>query len=248
MNMVDAEVLRTYWSAPIIEVNVTLALHLLGSMLLGMMVGYERSYQGRAAGMRTYALVCMASTAAVALVGYPEVWYGGHPLAKPLPDPTRVIQGIVTGIGFLGAGVIIKEGHSISGLSTAASIWASAVIGILVGVGFYGAAMTLALLCAFSMSIIVQLEQRLPQKKKYLFELRFRSGVEPNENSLRELALSNGFNLNGTGITITLHKGHQTWIFTAVSHPRRLVDMTGLALALEKFEGLDAFNISPTRN
>jgi len=66
-------------------------------------------------------------------------------------DPTRVVQGIVTGIGFLGAGVIMREGFNISGLTTAASIWASSVIGVAVGLGFYLGAMGLAFLCAMSM-------------------------------------------------------------------------------------------------
>lgn len=248
MTLPDTQILSVYWSAEALSVNTILVLHLVGSMLLGMMVGYERSYQGRAAGMRTYALVCMASTAAVALSGYPEVWFGGHPVAKAIADPTRTIQGIVTGIGFLGAGVIIKEGHSISGLSTAASIWASAVIGILVGVGFYVAAIALALLCAFSMSIIVHLEKKLPQKKKFLFELQFHSGIEPNESDLRALAKTNGFIMGKDGITITLRKGRQSWSYIASSLPRQTVNMTQLALALESFEGLASFNISPTRN
>ena len=69
MTLPDTQILSVYWSAEALSVNTILVLHLVGSMLLGMMVGYERSYQGRAAGMRTYALVCMASTAAVALSG-----------------------------------------------------------------------------------------------------------------------------------------------------------------------------------
>ena len=71
------------------------------------------------------------------IAGYPNYWYGGIAAISPGVDPTRVIQGIVTGIGFLGAGVIMKEGFNISGLSTAASIWTSSAIGVMMGVGFY---------------------------------------------------------------------------------------------------------------
>ena len=109
--------------------------------LLGLLVGYERSYHGRAAGMRTYGIVCMASAALTVFAGYPGFWWGGMEGMAHVPvDPTRVVQGIVTGVGFLGAGVIMKEGLNISGLTTAASIWASSAIGVLVGIGFYGAA------------------------------------------------------------------------------------------------------------
>ena len=84
------------------------------------------------------------------------------PLDAIRTDPTRMAQGIMTGIGFLGAGVIFKEGLTVRGLTTAASIWVTAAIGILLGIGFYfaatvGAAATLAILAAFRF-----IELRLP--------------------------------------------------------------------------------------
>ena len=132
--------LQHYWSSGFLAANAFIGLNLVGALLLGMLVGYERSYNGRAAGMSLYGLVCMASTALTVFVGHASFWYGGT--ANPLPaDPTRVVQGVVTGIGFLGAGVIMKDGLSISGLTTAASIWAASAIGVLLGVGFYAAAL-----------------------------------------------------------------------------------------------------------
>src|SRR5512147_700137 len=109
MSMLSLESLAAYWSITEVETNVIVFMNLLGAMLLGLLVGYERSYHGRAAGMRTYGLVCMASAALVVITGYPGYWYGGHvPATATLSaDPTRVIQGIVTGVGFLGAGVIM---------------------------------------------------------------------------------------------------------------------------------------------
>ena len=156
--------MAAYWSAPEVAANIIVFLNPLGALLLGLIVGYERSYHGRAAGMRTYGLVCMASAALTVIVGYPAYWYGGHSDLVPTSDPTRVIQGIVTGIGFLGAGVIMKEGFNISGLTTAASIWASSAIGILVGVGFYVAAILLTILSAGSMMWISRVEGWLPSR------------------------------------------------------------------------------------
>src|SRR5471032_774056 len=111
--MPPIEYLFAYWSAHEIATNGVILLNLVGALLLGLMVGYERSYHGRAAGMRTYGLVCMASAALTVIGGYPGEWYGGHVIVVNGVDPTRVIQGVVTGIGFLGAGVIMKEGFSI---------------------------------------------------------------------------------------------------------------------------------------
>jgi putative Mg2+ transporter-C (MgtC) family protein len=104
----------------------------------------------------------MASAALTVIGGYPAQWYGGHVAVSLGADPTRVIQGVVTGIGFLGAGVIMKEGFTISGLTTAASLWASSAIGILVGIGFYAAAILLAVLCALCMAWVTRLEHWLP--------------------------------------------------------------------------------------
>src|SRR5271163_1423547 len=98
-----------YWSSIELLSNGLIILNIFGAMVLGIAIGYERSYHGRAAGMRTYGLVCMASSALTVIVAYSSYWYGGHAGLPANPDPTRVIQGIVTGIGFLGAGVILHE-------------------------------------------------------------------------------------------------------------------------------------------
>ena len=150
-----------FFAPAVLAANGFIGLNLVGTPFLGMLVGYERSYQGRAAGMRTYGLVCMASTALTLFAGFAPLWYGGQG-TQALVDPTRVVQGVVTGIGFLCAGVIMRDGLSIRGLTSAASIWAVSAVGVLLGVGFYTAAILLALLCAVSMSLLHKLERRLP--------------------------------------------------------------------------------------
>jgi len=161
------ELIRHYWSGEILAANAFIGLNLVGALLLGMLVGYERSYQGRAAGMRTYGLVCMASTALTVFVGFAPLWYGGSPGQAGAGDPTHVVQGVVAGAGFLCAGVIMKDGLSIRGLTTAASIWAVSAIGVLLGVGFYGGAVLLAVLCTLSMSSLQRLESRLPAVRRW---------------------------------------------------------------------------------
>ena len=110
MSEIWSSTLSAYWSATEVSANLAIFLTLLGALLLGLVVGYERTYHGRAVGMRTYGLVCMASAALTTFVGYPTLWYGGHAATVGTVDPTRVVQGIVTGIGFLGAGIIMKDG------------------------------------------------------------------------------------------------------------------------------------------
>src|SRR3954470_23788040 len=179
--MPPIEFLFAYWSAHEIATNGVILLNLVGALLLGLMVGYERSYHGRAAGMRTYGLVCMASAALTVIGGYPEFWFGGHGGMAGPNDPTRIVQGIVTGIGFLGAGVIMREGFNISGLTTAASIWASSVIGVLVGVGFYPAACALAAFSALIMIYLHRIEALLPSRHAVAIMMKFKADYSPRE-------------------------------------------------------------------
>ena len=243
------DALASFWSAPVVATNVLVFLNLLGALLLGLLVGYERSYHGRAAGMRTYGLVCMASAALTVIGGYSHAWFGGNALQASATDTTRVIQGIVTGIGFLCAGVIMREGFNISGLTTAASLWATSVIGILVGVGLYSAAMTLALLSAISMMWIARLETWLPSRQAVAITLRFRPGFTPVEAALHELAHARGYDIATGTIAITLHEGILEWSFVAVARNRqKMLPISALSREMARFEGVTGFQLNYARN
>jgi putative Mg2+ transporter-C (MgtC) family protein len=187
--------LLSYWTLPMLAANGIILLHLFGSATTGLVIGYERTYHGRAAGMRTYALVCMASTALTVLSGFPSLWYGGMKMGASIGDPTRVIQGIMTGIGFLCAGVIVKENMNIKGLSTAASIWLTAVVGVLIGVGFYGAATTAALLAVITMSGLRWLEKLLPHQFLESLIVIYPRDKVASEDAIRQLVRRHGFEI-----------------------------------------------------
>jgi putative Mg2+ transporter-C (MgtC) family protein len=200
--------LQHYWSGEFLAANAFIGLNLVGALLLGMLVGYERSYNGRAAGMRLYGLVRMASTALTVFVGHPALWYGGT--ANPLPaDPTRVVQGVVTGIGFLGAGVIMKDGLSISGLTTAASIWAASAIGVLLGVGFYAAALWMAMLCMLSMSVLHRIEARLPGRSTLEVCLAFGLAAPPSFADLVGAAQARGYHVRRSRAHVAVLRGER---------------------------------------
>jgi putative Mg2+ transporter-C (MgtC) family protein len=113
---------------------------LVAALAAGSLIGLERSHRGRPAGFRTHALVCLASSLLMLVTVYETHWFPDTSTTRVILDPTRIAQGIMTGIGFVGAGAIIKEGFTVRGLTTAASIWVTAAIGILTGIGFYFAA------------------------------------------------------------------------------------------------------------
>ena len=100
-----------------------------GALAIGAMIGFERTFHGRPAGFRTHSLVCIASAILMIVTVYQNQWMTLLDHDAIRTDPTRMAQGIMTGIGFLGAGVIFKEGLTVRGLTTAASIWVTAAIG-----------------------------------------------------------------------------------------------------------------------
>ena len=251
MNPLSYQSLSAYWSAPEIAINLLMLANLVGALLLGLLVGYERSYHGRAAGMRTYGLVCMASAALTIISGYPGYWFGGHSLTMGVTvgDPTRVIQGIVTGIGFLGAGVIMKEGFNISGLTTAASIWAVAVIGVTVGLGFYAAGILLAVLSTLFMLWGSRLEQWLPARPALAITMRFREGFHPHEKVLRRVAKDRGYDLATGTLSVNHEQGRTEWRFVAIRQKKDIGEtLSAIAEELEGFEGVESFSISHARN
>ena len=165
----------------------------MGALVIGALIGLERTFRGRPAGFRTHSLVCIASAVLMIVTVYQSEWMTVLEHEAIRTDPTRMAQGIMTGIGFLGAGVIFKEGLTIRGLTTAASIWVTAAIGILVGIGFWfaaivGAAATLLVLAAFRL-----VETRLPSEFYAHHTLRFARDKVMAEADMRRMIEKHGF-------------------------------------------------------
>ncbi|MGC3873598.1 MgtC/SapB family protein [Halomonas sp. GXIMD04776] len=144
----------------------TILIHLGAAWLAGSLIGLERSYHGRPAGFRTHALVCGASAMLMLISVHQGEWMAGSSLADTAirTDPTRMAQGIMTGIGFLGAGVIFKEGLTVHGLTTAASIWITSALGILFGIGFLYPAILVTIATLLTLSTFRWVESRLPSE------------------------------------------------------------------------------------
>lgn len=131
---------------------------LLGA-LFGGIIGYERQAHGRSAGFRTQMLVCIAS---VLVMVVSEYYYHLSTLDPSFIriDPARIAAGAITGIGFLGAGVIVKMGATVQGLTTAACLWMVSAIGLAVGSGLYLASTTSFFLTLFSLVVLRAIERR----------------------------------------------------------------------------------------
>jgi putative Mg2+ transporter-C (MgtC) family protein len=214
---------------------------MLGGLAAGGLIGLERSFHGRAAGLRTYALVSLGSALLIAVTEY-DLYAAGHGGG----DTSRVVQGIVTGIGFLGAGVIVKEGFTVRGLTTAASIWVASAIGVAIGAGHYlsGAAACLVTLVALSAVRII--EDRLPARYFIRCHAAFARERMLEEKSFRELAADSGFAV--TELSYRLDGGTGLFEYRAVMWSTSAAAPRALEQRLLSEPGIASFDISPSRD
>lgn len=137
---------------------VHIGLRLLLAMILGGLIGIEREQNNHAAGFRTHILVCIGSALTMLIS-----MYGFSAFANQTGftmDPARLAAGVISGIGFLGAGVILYNGFSIKGLTTAASLWVVAAIGLAVGGGYYYGAVFTTIFSLFSLLVLNKVERK----------------------------------------------------------------------------------------
>ncbi len=215
-----------------------------GALLAGSLIGLERSYHGRPAGFRTHALVCTSSAILMLVTAYQWNWLAGMPLETIRTDPTRMAQGIMTGIGFLGAGVIFKEGVTVRGLTTAASIWATAAIGILYGVGFYFPAVLSTVIVLGILSLFRRLEDLMPSQLYAHQVLRFARDKAPSEAELRRLLDEHGFSVRE--MSYALIAGGTEFEYQSVIVTRKRANLERLVERLRTMEDLLEFRLSPT--
>ena len=142
---------------------LSMTLRILLAVLVGGLIGIGRGRHGRAAGLRTHILVCLGSTMTI-MVG---VW-GVHEMGYS-SDPLRIGAQVISGIGFLGAGTIILKGkYQILGLTTAAGLWATAAIGLSIGIGFYEGAVLCTAAVIITVGVMSKLETRINKKYRKL--------------------------------------------------------------------------------
>lgn len=221
--------------------TIDVLVHLLVAMVAGGLIGLERSYYGRPAGIRTHTLVCMASSLLMLVTIYQRDWFSGAMIETVRVDPTRMAQGIMTGIGFLGAGVIMKEGVSVRGLTTAASIWITAAIGILAGVGFYSALLLVTILTLSTLTIYRIIEEKIPLLIYINSTVRFRRDATMSEPELRDLITSHGFGI--TNMSYALTEDGKYFEYSLVIKTRQQENMHRLSQTLASNNSVVGFRI-----
>ncbi len=194
--------LEGWYAYPDIGHALRLGVHFFFALAAGGAVGIERSNHGRAAGFRTYALVALGAAVAITLGGYPNSVLSGDVLIGRTDSGwTRVMQGVLTGVGFLGAGVIFREGFSIRGLTTAASIWVTAAIGMMMGAEMYLEGMIATLLTLGVLSVFRHIEAILPRARYVHLNIEMQPGAGFDPKSVRNMLRKVGFRLEGMSFT-----------------------------------------------
>lgn len=218
------------------------AKHMIAALIAGGVIGTERSIHGRAAGFRTHTLVCMASSVLMLVTLFESHWL---PLTTEAirMDPTRMAQGIMTGIGFLGAGVIFKEGLTVRGLTTAASIWITSAIGILMGTGLYAAGALAAALTLGVLSIFRRIELRFPVQVYARHAIQFARGSAMSQTDVRALLSQHGFKVSD--FSYSLVTGANLVEYRMAIQTLRPENMDRLADTLGALSNVQGFTISP---
>lgn len=167
--------------------NPQYVLPLIGALIAGGLIGFERGFRGQPAGFRTHSLLAMTSALLMVAANHQMAWIGPTTPQEVIRiDPVRMAHGILTGVGFLGGGVIFREGFNVHGLTTAASVWTTSCIGILFGIGFWEVAIAGTVLALVVLAGFRLIDQRLPQQALADITIRYARGSAPGAEDLRE--------------------------------------------------------------
>ncbi|MCL2415457.1 MAG: MgtC/SapB family protein [Defluviitaleaceae bacterium] len=206
------------------ELNtLSIFIRLFLAMLMGGLIGIERGYKGRPAGMRTYMLVCLGSAMVMLTNQFLTLRYGGG-------DPARLGAQVISGIGFLGAGtIIITRERQVRGLTTAAGLWASACAGLAIGAGFFEGALMGMFFIIFTTLVMHKLDNKLSSRSRSIdvyLEIKSPLNIHNVLNDIR----ANGTKITHMEIMHSKSEGkHSTALIVSLLLPKRKLRFEVLA-------------------
>ncbi len=220
-----------------LSLQVDLSVRLVVAALLGLAVGFEREIHGHPAGLRTHMLVAVGSGLFTVLSAY---GFGNGNPAVPI-DPTRIAAQIVSGIGFLGAGAILKDGIVIRGLTTAASLWATSAVGMAAGAGEYVIAAVATATILVSLWPINALAERL--RGTAIPEFQLRLSMERLESLGQVTGILVGHRLE-IGQISTQRLGKNSYRADLAVRGRTPSVITSAITAIDEIDGVDIITTS----
>jgi putative Mg2+ transporter-C (MgtC) family protein len=225
---------------------IEVAVRASAAWITGAAIGLDRSYHDKPAGFRTYALVSLASSLLIMTMAYQDHWLTQLPAGTFQSDPMRIAQGILTGIGFLGAGTIFRERQAMRGLTTAASIWVAATLGILYGAGFYEAALIGTAIALATLILLRGLETRLPSFAHALHELHFTKDAAPAIGEVEAFLGRHGIEAGEISFHLRGGEADAAFEYHMTLRTKDPANFARLAETLRAAPNVKAFRISPT--
>ena len=219
-------------------------LPMLAAVLAGGMIGFEREWRGRAAGFRTHILVCLASALLMEMAVSQGAWrFDVLEGTRIVSDPTRMAHGVLTGIGFLCAGVIFRAGFSIHGLTTAASLWITSAIGLLLGAGLFTLAAAGTVLTVLILAALRLVSARLPQQCIVDAEVAWRRETPEAEEALETAMRDVGWSPSGERHELADGGGsvRRTFRLKSIGHE----SVKALAARLRAIDGVTGYRLDP---
>ena len=219
-------------------------LSLLAAVTAGGLIGFEREWRGRSAGFRTHILVCLASALLMEAAVSQGAWrFDVLEGTRIVSDPTRMAHGVLTGIGFLCAGVIFRAGFSIHGLTTAASLWITAAIGLLFGAGLFALATSGTVLTVVILAALRLVSVKLPQQTVVDLEVVWRRDDPEAENRVE--AVLADLQRSASGDRYELIDGGESVRRSFRLRTMGEDSMKSLAARLRTIEGLTGYRLDP---
>jgi putative Mg2+ transporter-C (MgtC) family protein len=212
--------IETHLSETVIVIRLVLG------FLAGAIIGFERSSRRQVAGMRTHILIATGATLLMLL----SIWLSREVISDG--DPGRIAAQVVSGIGFLGAGAIIRLGNNIKGLTTAASLWLIAAVGLAIGAGMYLAAAVTEVISLITLFGLEFVEKRLfPSERNKVLELSYKSDLPKTQEAL-DILKSFGVRVLSIDVDQNVKKGKDARLRLFVGFPDA-TDIAKLAKALK---------------
>jgi len=215
-----------------------IVLRLCLAFIAGGIIGFERSSRRQVAGLRTHILICVGAASLMLL----SIWLPERFFDLKNGDPGRIAAQVVSGMGFLGAGAIIRLGSDIKGLTTAASLWLIAAIGLLIGAGMYVAALATEAIALITLVLLNPLEKKIfPDLRHKLLEVQYNHSGEPDTEHVLEIFKD--FNVRNQSLSVQLgHNKKKTKVSFSVSI-LNTVEISKLANALQSLEEIERVEI-----
>ena len=216
----------TVWNTQNIFIRIAV------SFIIGIVIGLDRGAKRRGGGARTTLTVCLGATMVMLLEQYLEQIYGSQ------IDITRIAAQVISGVGFLGAGSILMSGHQIKGLTSAASIWTCACVGLAIGIGFLDGAVILTLFWLAGLHIVPFIEDRFYKYSRYMtlyIELEDGKAITAVSRKLKEIPCQ----IDSFNVDKPKAKGQQYQVITTFKIPG-YTDKETFARAIQDLKGVSS--------